>query len=139
MKNIIIGAGVLIFLGLICFQLYPRGTTVGSVAAGGNEYQATSTAPNSVYGAFTSGARLLKTGQGALGSVIITGAGAGVLNFYDATTTVISQRITSTSTVLIASIPASAAAGTYTFDAEFTDGLIVDIQGTMPTTTITYR
>lgn len=106
-----------------------------------NEYFATSTAGNSVFGAFTSG-RNVQDGPGALGSVVVTGANTGVINFYNATTTNVSKRTgqKATSTILIASIPASMAAGTYTFDAVFSDGLFVDIvSGTAPTTTITYR
>lgn len=113
--------------------------TVGSVVQG-NEYIATSTAANSVYGASVTGSKLLKTGQGALGSVVVTGANTGIINFYNATTTNASARITATSTILIASIPASLAAGTYVFDASFTDGLYIDlVGGNMPTTTVTYR
>lgn len=107
-----------------------------------NEYLATSTAASTVYGATITGDTLIKTGQGALGSVVITGANTGVINFYNATTTNVSARTgnTATSTILLASIPASAAAGTYTFDVFYTTGLYVDIEsGNMPTTTITYR
>lgn len=113
--------------------------TVGSVVQG-NEYVATSTAANSVYGASVTASKLLKTGQGSLGSVVVTGANTGIVNFYNATTTDVTQRITATSTILIASIPASLAAGTYVFDATFTDGLYIDlVGGNMPTTTVTYR
>ena len=114
--------------------------TVGSTIQG-NDYQSTSTAASAAYGAQTLSV-VVKTGQGALGSVVVTGANTGVVNIYDATTTNINNRASSkaTSTILIASLPASLAVGTYTFDAEFTDGLYVDnVSGLMPTTTITYR
>ena len=107
-----------------------------------NEYQATTTAASTVYGNTITGDNLVKTGLGAFGSVVITGATAGVVNVYDATTTNVLLRTgnKATSTILIVSLPASLAAGTYTFDHEFTDGLYVDlVAGTMPTTTITYR
>lgn len=116
-----------LFLGYI-LGTAPQ-TSFGSVETG-QEYNATTTSAGGTY-ATVSGDKLLKTGSGALGSVVITGANTGVLNFYNGTTT---------SGYLIASIPASAAAGTYTFDATFTTGLFVDlVSGSMPTTTITYR
>lgn len=107
----------------------------------GNEYQATSTAANVAYGATITDDKTLKTSYGALGSVIITGANTGIVNFYDATTSDMTKRGNkATSTLLIASLPASLAAGTYVFDAWFVNGLLVDLDsGTMPTTTITYR
>jgi len=113
---------------------------VGSVN-NGNEYNATSTAQNTVYGAFSAN-RAIKQSWGTLGSVVITGANTGIINFYNATTSDITARTgnTATSSLLIASIPASLAAGTYVFDLNFTDGLFLDlVSGNMPTTTITYR
>lgn len=130
----------LIIVAVLAAVLISRDTpTLGSVERA-NEYFATSTAGSAAFGAFTSG-RLIKSDQGALGSVVITGANTGVVNFYNATTTNVSLRGNkATSTILIASIPASLAAGTYTFDAVYTDGLYIDIvSGTAPTTTITYR
>lgn len=75
-----------------------------------------------------------------LGSVIITGANTGVINIYDATTTGAHSNYATTSSQ-IAHIPASAAAGTYTFDARsVTGGLVFElVSGNMPTTTITCR
>lgn len=120
-------------------------TAFGSVAVS-NAYTATSTAANSVFGAFTS-SRVVRTGTGVLGSIVITGAGTGTINFYDATTTSIAKRASgmATSTILLGSIPASLAAGTYVFDVAFKNGLYVDFStldagtGSVPTTTITYR
>jgi len=115
--------------------------SVGSVAQY-NDYMATSTAANSVYGAGITDDQLVKTGFGALGSVVVTGANTGVVNFYNATTSDITLRTnqTPTTTILIASMPASIAVGTYVFDATFTDGLLIELEtGIMPTTTITYR
>jgi len=113
---------------------------VGS-AVQGNDYHATSTASNAVYGAFT-GDKLVKTGHGSLGSVIITGANTGIVNFYNATTSDVTKRTgnKASTTQLMVSIPASTVAGAYVFDVEFTDGLLVELEsGNMPTTTITYR
>ncbi len=83
----------------------------------------------------------MQSGPATLGSVVITGAAAGVINIYDATTSNVNLRTGNvpTSTILKATFPASAAAGTYTFDTTVTNGLYVSILGTMPTTTITYR
>lgn len=113
----------------------------GSTPSEASDYQATSTAENAVYGAFTTG-RLIRKSSGSFGSVVITGANTGVLNFYNATTTDVNMRTgnKASSTILLASIPASAAADTYTFDVGYTDGLLLVLQGgTMPTSTITYR
>ena len=107
-----------------------------------DEYQATSTAANTLFGATITGDRLIKTGQGSLGSIVITGANTGVVNFYNATTSDVLKRTgnKATSTILLVSLPASLVAGTYVFDVEFTDGLFLDYDsGNMPTTTITYR
>lgn len=114
---------------------------VGSVVQG-NEYQATSTAANALYGARTDAEGLLKTGYGSLAQVTITGANTGILNFYNATTSNVNLRTgnKATSTLLIASFPASAAAGTYTFDATVSTGLLYVLEGgLMPTTTIMWR
>ena len=115
---------------------------LGSVTVG-NEYIATSTAASNAYGGFTGDALVLQ-GTGTFGSLVVTGANTGVINIYDATTTVVGAggRAASkaTSTILIASIPASMAAGAYPFDVAFKDGLLFDlISGSMPTTTVTYR
>lgn len=108
---------------------------VGSVSIS-NEYHATTTSTGRFNVPYT-----LQTISGTLGSVIITGAATGVINIYDATTTNASLRSAdqATSSILIATFPASAAANTYTFDQIFTRGLIYDVVGTMPTTTVTYR
>jgi len=114
--------------------------TAGASTIQGNEYQEINFAASNAYGASTT-AGTIKTGYGSLGSVVITGAAAGVLNFYDATTTNSAKRdaTQATSTLLVASLPASLAAGTYTFDVTFSRGLIVDIIGTAPTSTVTFR
>lgn len=125
------------------FVFFPRlpDQVWGSVIQG-NEYQSTSTAASTLFGAQNAQTSLLKTGQGSLAQVVITGANTGVLNFYNATTTDINKRTgnTATSSILIASFPASTVAGTYTFDAVFTTGLVYDVySGNVPTTTIMWR
>lgn len=143
--------GILVAIALVLSNLLGQLETLkdsspnvalGSVTVG-NEYLATSTAASDVYGAFKTDA-LVKSGSGTFGSLVVTGANTGVLNIYDATTTVVGAggraAAKATSTILIASIPASMAVGTYTFDVAFKDGLLFDlISGLMPTTTITYR
>lgn len=134
---------VLAVLGTI--SLLPEDNGAPPVFGGvtqGNEYNATSTAANSLLGGQTLSINVLKTGQGSLGSVVITGADTGVLNFYNATTTNVNLRTgqKATTTILIASFPASTAAGTYVFDAVFTDGLLYSLfSGSMPTTTVMWR
>lgn len=143
LKIILLSAVTAIVVSFGLFGLKPE-ITVENPFSGvtqGDEYNATTTALSAVYGSQT-GSVLLKTGQGALGSVIVTGAATGIINFYDATTTNINLRASSkaTSTIHVASIPASLAAGTYVFDAVFTDGLYLElVSGNMPTTTITWR
>lgn len=85
--------------------------------------------------------RTLKSGTGTIGQVTITGANTGFLLLFNATTSDVTKRTgqKATSTITIADFPASAAAGTYTFDAQFTDGLLLLTSGNAPTTTITYR
>lgn len=134
--------GVCVAILATAFMLieYRPTPALGSVAIA-NEYIATSTAASTAYGAFTS-SRSIKAEPGAVGQVTITGANTGIVNFYNATTTNISLRTgqVATSTILIASFPASTAAGTYVLDAAFTVGLYVDlVSGNMPTSTITYR
>ena len=142
MRNIITYsfAGVLFLSALIAYFVAIQ-PTEASVSFG-NEYQATSTAASAVYGARTETEGLLQTGFGSLGSVVITGANTGTINLYNATTTNVDLRTgnVATSSILIASFPASTAAGTYVFDAQFTTGLIYSVVGgNVPTTTITWR
>lgn len=139
MKNKIIiflaGALVAVASWLVGQSTQVKTQPLGSVSAS-SEYHATTTST----GRFTAQTSITTTG-GALGSVIITGAATGVINLYDATTTNVALRTgqKATSTILVATFPASTAAGTYTFDEILYDGLFIDIIGTMPTTTITYR
>lgn len=132
---LLLATGVMLLSALV---LFPRDTppVLGSTARG-SEYQGTTT--QSAVGAFTD--IVLEPNGGTLGQVTITGAAAGTLNFYDATTSSILLRAPSmtTTTVLIASFPASAAAGTYVFDRVFFRALLLNTTGTTPTSTITWR
>lgn len=138
-KNILAVAFLLLAVTLAMLVLQnPK--EAGASIRSGDEYLATSTSATTVYGAFAS-SQVIVSGPAAFGSVIITGANTGTLNFYNATTSDVNKRTnnTATSTILIASFPASAAAGTYTFDVQVTDGLYIDILGLAATSTVTYR
>jgi type II secretory pathway pseudopilin PulG len=134
--------GILLAAALIAYLMSVQPWNAQGSVIQGNEYQATSTAANALYGARTDTEGLLKTGYGSLAQVTITGANTGILNFYNATTSNVNLRTgnTASSSILIASFPASAAAGTYTFDATVTTGLLYVLEGgNMPTTTIMWR
>ena len=135
---IIVGVlGVILSLAF----LVPQFQAEGSVSVS-DEYMSTTTGESSAAASFLYLKGLNSTPQpGALGSVVVTGAGTGWMELYDATTTDADLRSNdqSTSTILLAHIPVSAAAGTYVFDAVFTRGLTVYMEGTQPTTTITWR
>lgn len=110
-----------------------------------SEYYATSTGEgvsggDSALGSFSYDRRI-KNGPGVIGQITITGLSSGIMHFYDATTSKISERAAtkSTSSIFMLSVPASTTAGTYVFDAIFEDGLYVDTFGKTPTSTITYR
>lgn len=108
--------------------------SIGSVSRA-NEYLSTTTKP--YFGSPIADPTTLCQTGGVLGSVIITGANTGVMNFYDATTT---ASHADHATTTIATIPASAAAGTYTFDVATVRGLVYDLDsGITATSTITYR
>ena len=107
----------------------------GSVIQSG-EYHSTTTRTATAGTALTSPTTLCST-AGTLGSVVITGAATGIMNFYNGTTTTSNSDY---GTTTLASFPASTAAGTYTFDLNATQGLLYEvISGTVGTTTITYR
>jgi hypothetical protein len=143
MKNILLGIIAIGVIALVGVNLKGEeiNLNTGSVGITG-EYHATTTAVSATYGTTITGDGQIKIGQGTLGSVVITGADTGILNFYNATTSNVDLRTknTASSTILMASIPASTAAGTYTFDVVFSDGLLLDVvSGNIPTTTITWR
>lgn len=139
--SIALSGVALLALGFIIAAFFSQQPAYGSVEIG-NNYLATTTAANSLYGANATTDYLVRTGGGTFGSLVITGANTGIINIYDATTTSVLKRTgnKATSTIHIASIPASAAANTFTFDVQFNTGLLIDLDtGLMPTTTITYR
>lgn len=128
-------------VALVYVSLWTNQRSFASTISESSDYTATSTAASAIYGATIVG-KSFKSGSGSFGSVIITGANTGVMNFYNATTSDVNLRTgnKATSTILLASIPASAAAGTYIFDVQYTNGLLLVLEsGLMPTTTISYR
>lgn len=125
MKNHIISvlAGLIVVILAVVF-LSPKTPASASVSQGG-EYTATTTVTN---------ATIYVTGVGAFGSVILTGPLAQPFSLYDASST-----MATSTTNLIASFPASAPAGTYTFDSRVVNGLKMSSAATQPTMTVTYR
>jgi len=143
MKKGIIPASLLIALtGLLTLlvvllpklQVANDSQIYGSVSVS-NGYLSTSTR-SAVLGVALTSPTTLRTGTGLLGSVIITGAGAGQLNLYDGTSTAAHADYATTTLV---TFPLSAAAGTYTFDVVFSRGLVYEVVGTAPTSTISFR
>lgn len=135
--------GAMFLVGVTVIELFRHPYDANASQSQGNDYLATSTAVSPVFGASNLTSGVMKTGQGALANVTVTGATAiGGINFYDATTTDITKRATgqSTSTILIATIAPAALGGTYVFDIEYTTGLMYDVpSGSVPSTTISYR
>lgn len=135
-----IGVFLLLLAGVFVSNKQPS-KTLGSVPDISNGYYSTST--DSGWSSITNGSqwRLIKTGAGQLGSVVITASTAGTLKLYDATTTVNSGLIPLSlySTSTIANFGASVAAGTYTFDVTFTRGLVAEFQSNAASGTITYK
>jgi hypothetical protein len=101
----------------------------------GNEYKATTTP---YYAGWTD--QKIYKGRGTLGSVVITKAGNTEFLILDATTTANKIDHFATSTKTLGAVSAGTTAGTYTFDVNFTDGLVIEvISGTLGSSTITYR
>jgi len=119
--------------GTVWYKLLSRiGGQTGSVAVS-NEYNATTTDSNWN----SSAGKLIKTGSGTLGSVVVTLSSNAPLYLYDATTT--GPHSDHPTTTLAAF--SSTTAGTYTFDVSFMRGLIVVGQSSVgvASTTITSR
>jgi|WetSurSiteA1Bulk_404760.scaffolds.fasta_scaffold37410_2 hypothetical protein len=128
----------MILVALIIVMILFKGTSpeqpVGSVAAS-NEYNYTNIL------ATTSKAFTFKSEPGALGSVVINVLGTGNTVFYDATSSIPAQRTiqATTSLPIVGVVAASQAAGTYTYDVNFYNGLIAVFDGTQGTSTVTWR
>ncbi len=134
-QYIILGVLILV-LGIVVGSIsFSKNKNINGSVAQGNEYHATSTKAGVTGGTMTLPATLCSTG-GSLGSVVITGAGTGIVNIYDGTSTVTNSQY---GTTTLASFPASTAAGTYTFDLATYRGIAIDATGNVATATITYR
>jgi hypothetical protein len=135
-KTILIGGVIaLILLGFIAIKVNTtKESSVSSVNVGSSYKRMTTLAT-------TSAAYVIKSGGGTFGSVIINTLGTGNVIFYDATTTDATQRKISATTSLsiVGVISASQAAGTYTYDASFYDGLMAVYSGAQGTSTLTWR
>lgn len=112
----------------VYFSNQTPSTSLGSIVAG-QAYSATST--NSTY---ANSIRQIKSQSGTLGSIIVTGTSATVVELRNATST------TDISSTTIATFAASPATGTYTFDSSFSRGLAVVFTGSfVGQYVITYR
>jgi hypothetical protein len=136
-KLVWVSALTLIMVVIIGVILFTKSNiqSVGGVTVG-NEYKATTTD----WG-LTNVDKLIKTGGGTFGSVVITSAGNVAFDILNATTTNITQRGNkATSSILIASFPVGTVVGTYVFDTPFNYGLFYDVTaGTYGTSTILWR
>ena len=106
---------------------------IGSVSVS-NEYQSIQTG-NSL----PANGTVLKPVPGVLGSVIVTTTATGVLTIYNATTSNVTLRALATSSLEIIAILANPVVGTYTYDIEADQGMIVKFDGIQASTTITFR
>lgn len=129
--------GFLAIIGLVLVVAFLISVNAAKTASAsvrtGDEYLATTT------NAASANTRTLKAGRGALGQVTITGAAAGTMTFYDATTsnsTLRTGQLATSSLAVIADFPASAAAGTYMFDAGFSNGLLLVTTGVAATSSV---
>lgn len=148
MSKVLTIIGVLAGLGLLGYiflaSLIPA-ISQGSVMQF-NEYMSTST--RSIAGAnnitnlalvnVPSGSCASKC-PGAVGSVVITGDNTGWIRLWDATTTNVNLRVGATTTLNWIEVPASAPEGTYTFDVNFFNGILLEESGNVATATITWR
>lgn len=93
--------------------------SLGSVVVG-NDYQGRQITSSNA----STTPLVLKTGAGSLGSVVITvPASSGNLKLYNSASTT----ATTSASLMLGFASSSDVAGTYTFDAEFTTGLQIDV------------
>lgn len=115
-------------------------STLGSVNQS-NEYHSTSTSVTTGSSSFSTTAgdyKVLQTGPGTLGSVVITYGSNAPLRILDATST---KTNTEWATTTLADFKTTGTPGTYTFDVIFQKGLLVETVSTvgLASSTITYR
>jgi hypothetical protein len=126
-------------VGLLAGKAIFKGQPLGSVIQS-QEYYSTSTVWFNGGNGNTRADWVIKKSRGSLGSLIVTGAGNLAYNLYNASSTEFTDSNIASSTALLVSVPASMAVGTYVFDLDFSNGLLLDVvSGTVASTTITYR
>jgi hypothetical protein len=135
MSNIIIGLTLLVGLLTGYVASFSQDTVLGSVVDG-QAYTATSTKDQ--LGNSISDYKVLKSSGGVYGAFVITGANAGIVFVYDATTTDATQR-TNTATTTIASYPTNLVAGEYPCECSFGYGLLIDYGSGIATGTISWK
>lgn len=141
--GVIVGSIAITAFLLVGFAmgLYSRlNLAYGSVNDSSAGYESTSTRAafdGTTITATGAAPKVLSVGFGTLGSVVITGAAAGTIELYDATTTGVHTDYVSTTTLV--QIPLSTVAGTYTFDLVYKKGLMLVLTGTIGTSTITWK
>lgn len=131
-------AGLLVVVCLFALAFKSK-QTLGSVSPGG-EYQSTTT-PTGIPDLM-----VLCEGPGVLANINVMGPNVGNIQVYNATTSNNTLRASiATSSILLADIPSKAPADAtstarqHAFDAIATKGILVDLVGSVPTTTISYR
>lgn len=114
---------------IICTYTIKNGT-FGSVADNGTYSYKNLTSANASSTAVTT----IRSGVGTLGSMVVNTTHATIIRVYDGTTA------TSSDATLIASLPASAVVGTYTFDVAVKKGIVLDVPaGFDGNYTVTFR
>lgn len=131
-------------VALLAFVLVSTGISSKPVEASvsqGSSYNSIVTASAQASASFLQNTTIATGTPGTLGSVIITGAGTGSFTLYDATTSnALLRTLTATTSLrVLAQFTNNAATGTYTFDEQYYQGLLVEFIGAQGTTTITYR
>jgi hypothetical protein len=129
----IVVIGLIVALVVIDSSEPKQYQTLNPIGGIGNEtYTSTSTSASN-WGTATT--RMLKIGNGTLGSVVVTGATiGGTIELRNATSTIDAASTT------IAIFTAGATSGNYTFDVAFTRGLsVITATGLTASTTITFR
>lgn len=145
MKDIIkIVIGLVIVALLVLSQGDKNNSVVGSIDDGGAYTSTTTDSSWNTPAQSTSRFKLLKTGPGILGSILINNETAGSFTLYDATTTATTTRMLTEAgaiaTSTLAKVYASMAEGTYVYDTAFTWGLIAEFQSSnVASSTITFK
>jgi len=113
MKNKIAIGSVVVGMFLVALSIFTINSTNASVSMEYGYKNITSANASSIAGV------AVRSGFGTLGSIVINTTHATIIRVYDGTAT-------STGT-LIASFPASAVVGTYTYDVSVSKGIVLDV------------